>query len=216
MEILSLSSFFAVGLGLGMLHAFDPDHLAAVGGITSGNVKAVNSDKTWRYALHWSLGHGAALLVVALCVFVVGTVIPERLSAVAERSVAVVLMAIGLHALWRIHRRDMIPSKTVPSKTASPKVGYGAPLVGLLHGTAGSAPLLALIPLSQMSHPVMGLMYVLFFSAGVALAMMFIGGAMMHTFRQLNRIDTVWQSVLQVVLALFSLLLGVYLLISAG
>lgn len=206
MEITGLSSFFAIGLGLGMLHAFDPDHLAAVGGITSGNAGSVNAGKTWRYALHWSLGHGTALLVVALCVFIIGTVIPERLSALAERSVAVVLIAIGLYALWRVFYRDSFSATNQ----------YSAPLVGLLHGTAGSAPLLALIPLSQISHPAVGLMYVLFFSAGVAMAMACIGGAMMHTFRQLGRLDGVWQSSFQVVLALFSFLLGIYLLIFAA
>lgn len=206
MDIFSLSSFFAVGLGLGMLHAFDPDHLAAVGGITSGNAGNQNTGRTWHYALQWAAGHGAALLIVAMFVFVVGMAIPERLSSVAERSVAVVLMIIGLYALWRIHQRDHASSRTT----------YSAPLVGLLHGTAGSAPLLALIPLSQVGHPVIGLVYVLFFSAGVGLAMACIGGAMMQTFRQLGRVDAIWQSILQTVLALFSLLLGIYLFISAG
>lgn len=207
MEIISLTSFFAIGLGLGMLHAFDPDHLAAVGGITSGNAGAGSSGKTWHYALHWSFGHGAALLTVALSVFIVGTLIPERLSALAERSVALMLIAIGLYAIWRAF---------YGIRSASATTRYSAPLVGLVHGTAGSAPLLALIPLSQISHPVVGLVYVLFFSAGVALAMACIGGAMMHTFRQLERFDGLWQSSLQVVLALFSFLLGFYLLIFAA
>ena len=213
MTIAELSAFFAMGLGLGMLHAFDPDHLAAVGGIASGNLNHNNStlgrqplNTPWQYAIHWSLGHGSSLFAIALMVLLIGTVIPTQVSHLAEQSVALVLIIIGGHALWRI--TEVKPTR--PTRRSL----TGASMVGLLHGTAGSAPLLALIPLSRISHPAVGLVYVLFFSAGVTIAMTSIGGAMTQVIRQIGRFDTIWQQSLQVGLALFSLILGIYLLFS--
>lgn len=205
MAIFDLSAFFAMGLGLGMVHAFDPDHLAAVGGISSCHLNSDRSTtKPWHFALHWSFGHGGALSIIAIAVFFLGSVVPARLSGIAEQSVALVLIAIGIFGLVRIVSGNAQTS-TRPSRSA--------PLVGLLHGTAGSAPLLALIPLSQIDHPVAGMAYVLFFSAGVALAMVFIGGLMTLTFRQLAKFNALWLTYMQMLLALFSLLLGIYLVI---
>jgi sulfite exporter TauE/SafE len=55
-------------------------------------------------------------------------------------------------------------------------------LVGVLHGTAGSAPLLVLLPLSQMSSPWVGLAYLLLFGVGVFFAMLLFGGALGQLF----------------------------------
>ncbi len=198
-ETTAISSFLFMGLALGLVHAFDPDHLAAVGGMSAGGEQ--KGFASFRFALHWSLGHGSALLVIALLVFVAGQGIPERLSAVAEESVAFMLILIGLLAIWRMFKRGS-------DKKA---VRYTAPLVGLIHGTAGSAALLALIPLSQIAQPALGVVYVLFFSAGVLLAMSTLGGVFAHSMRMLQKFDWPVLALIQGLMAAFSLILGVTL-----
>lgn len=211
MEFAALTSFLLMGLALGMVHAFDPDHLAAVGGLSAsdeGGAQVSSPFGSFRFAVHWSLGHGSALLLISLFVFLAGSAIPVSLSEMAERSVAFVLIAIGVYAFWKLFFRKQIV------KHQSRQVG--APLVGLLHGTAGSAPLLALIPVSQLAQPLVGVVYVLFFSAGVVIAMMAISGIFAQSLRMLQRSDWPLQALIQGVMAAFSLLLGIYLAFHAG
>jgi len=206
MELAALTSFLLMGFVLGMVHAFDPDHLAAVGGLSaSDNEDATVSSPfgSFRFAVHWSLGHGSALLFISLSVFLLGSAIPVSLSEFAERSVAYVLIAIGVFAFWKLFvKRQSNKSRSRP---------VGAPLVGLLHGTAGSAPLLALIPVSQLTQPILGVVYVLFFSAGVVISMMTISGLFSHSLRALQRSAIPLQALIQGVMATFSLMLGLYL-----
>ncbi|TVZ41228.1 high-affinity nickel-transport protein [Alteromonadaceae bacterium 2753L.S.0a.02] len=206
METAALTSFLFMGLALGVVHAFDPDHIAAVGGLSAskGNAQPLS---VLRFGLQWSLGHGSALLIIALTVFLAGRAIPVHLSELAERSVAFVLIAIGLLALWRIFRRE--------SSEGHSHYRLGAPLVGLLHGTAGSAPLLALIPISQISQPLVGVVYVLFFSAGVVLAMTTLGGVFAQSLRIIQRADRRISALVQGLMAAFSLFLGLYLTFTA-
>jgi len=208
METAAITSFLFMGLALGLIHAFDPDHLAAVSGLSAGDVntseRASSLLGNFRFAIQWSVGHGSALLIIALFVFVAGSAIPAELSAFAEHSVAFMLIAIGLLAFWRL--------KTNREHLAS---GVSAPIVGLIHGTAGSAPLLALIPVSQITQPAVGIVYVLFFSAGVVLAMAGFGGVIAHSMRMVKRSYHALHAVLQGFMAAFSLLLGLYLAFSS-
>jgi len=201
METAALSSFLFMGLALGLVHALDPDHIAAVGGLSAGGKKNVSFYQSLRFGLHWSLGHGSALLLISLFVFIAGNAIPVHLSVIAERSVAYVLIMIGLLAFWRLFRSE--------SHHNGPTLA--APLVGLLHGTAGSAPLLALIPISQISQPINGILYVLFFSAGVVIAMSSLSGFFAHSMRMMQRWSFPLSSLIQGLMAAFSLFLGIYL-----
>ncbi|WP_075186271.1 urease accessory protein UreH [Teredinibacter haidensis] len=208
METAALTSFLFMGLALGLVHAFDPDHIAAVGGLSAGKGAGSSPVSSFRFGLQWSMGHGSALLMVSIVVFVAGSAIPVHLSEYAERSVAFVLIVIGLMAFWRL-------LKSNSSKEEKGHSHMGAPLVGLLHGTAGSAPLLALIPISQISQPIVGVVYVLFFSVGVILAMTMLGGIFAHSLRMLDRFELPFCALIQGVMAAFSLFLGIYLAVSA-
>lgn len=207
LELGAVFSFLMLGFGLGILHAFDPDHVAAVGGMSAGG----QARPLWLFSLHWSLGHGSALIVVALAVFIVGTAIPQNLSAYAEKSVGFVLIVIGMLALYRIFREHFHPH----AHSQKHQVLLAAPVVGLLHGTAGSAPLLALVPLAQLSQPTLGVLYVLFFSFGVLLAMTSFGLALAYGLRRLSQRDALWLSLIQSGLAAFSLFFGLYLVLIA-
>lgn len=209
MELAALSSFLFMGFALGLAHAFDPDHLAAVGGLSAaqeGNTQTLSGFGNFRFAIHWSFGHGSALLLIALFVFLADAAIPVHLSAVAEHSVAFVLIVIGLSALWKLIRQHHSSGTARPHSRR-----VGAPLVGLIHGTAGSAPLLALIPISQLAQPLVGVVYVLFFSAGVVLAMTTLGGVFAHSMRMVRRFASPMQALIQGMMAAFSLFLGLYL-----
>ena len=81
-----------------------------------------------------------------------------------------------------------------------------------MHGTAGSAPLLALIPMGMAVTPLVGLVYVIFFSAGVALSMFALGSGLTFALRYCGDFHAASQRILSVTFAAFSMAVGMYLL----
>jgi sulfite exporter TauE/SafE len=88
------------------------------------------------------------------------------------------------HAHWHGHAHDVSDASDVNDSGAH-RHRHGALMVGMLHGTAGSAPLLALLPLSAQARPWFGVAYLLLFGFGVLLSMLLFGGALGALFRGL-------------------------------
>ncbi|HEY0281056.1 MAG TPA: hypothetical protein VGC27_00330, partial [Rhizomicrobium sp.] len=167
---------------LGMLHALDPDHVLAVATLTG---REKTPSRALAYAVHWAVGHGGLLLLITAAAVIFHWVLPQEVPYWAERCVGVILILTGTSVLLNIrkerlhqHRHaggflrhshepahEMEPGgDKEPSRTRSP---LRAPLlIGIVHGTAGSAPFLALIPAAFMS-PAKGILYVAIFSIGV-------------------------------------------------
>lgn len=177
-------SILVLGFGMGLLHALDPDHLLTVANLTGMRSR-------WQaavhYCAHWALGHGGALFAVGGAVLLLGTALPLTLSRVAEHVVGLVLVLMGGFILWRLvcSRRHHEPSPPVhPQPPGRP----GAALImGLLHGTAGSAPLLALAPLPALHDPMLGMTYLLVFACGVLTAMLGVGAVLGLGLHQVHR-----------------------------
>lgn len=150
---------------MGVLHAFDPDHMVTM---SSLGARPDARGATTRFALSWALGHGGILVLAALALLLFQVPMPGALPAGAERLVGIILIAAGgslALALWRGSAEDRRPS-ALRSKTPF--------LIGMVHGTAGSAAALALLPVGLLSA-VQGLVYVLVFSGGVLLGMIGFG-----------------------------------------
>lgn len=207
MDTVSVISILTMGLGWGMLHAFDPDHLAAVAGVSASDRSSRTS--YFHYALRWSLGHGAAIAGIAFCAFAFGYSFPAWFSEYAEHSVSFILILAGSFALFSLYRSHH--THTLANDNPLPQ--RSAVLIGLVHGTAGSAPLLALIPLVKIEHPLLGMAYVLCFSAGVLLAMSCSGSLLSYSIRLSSKVSEKYQQFMRVFLAFFSILVGFYLLV---
>jgi len=174
-----------LAFGLGLLHSFDADHIMAVSNLASGR-RGVKTNIY--FCLRWAGGHGLTLFIVGLFVFVLGISLPEKLSLYAERTVASILIVIGLYVLvdvWRrrihihFHQHDDLPSHAhwhSHAKLKSHQHSHTAVFVGMLHGLAGSAPLLAIIPVTLSAQPMAGFLYLIIFSLGVIVAMLLFGG----------------------------------------
>ena len=192
MELTQFSLIIVLAFGLGMLHALDADHIMAVSSLIANQRSA---KKTMHFCLHWAIGHGSVLLLVGILVFVLGWVLPPAVSEYAEMVVALVLILIGTMVLINLyrqrmhvhfHRHDDLPAhahwhshvgeEMSEHGQAQHRHEHGAMIVGMLHGLAGSAPLLAIIPITMIKTPLQGFTYLLIFSFGVLLAMILFGG----------------------------------------
>ena len=201
MEFSNLFALITLALSLGIVHALDADHIMAVSALTSTNTTSRDSV---RFCLRWAIGHGLTLIIIGCCVYLLGMAIPNQLSLYAEHLVGVVLISIGIYLLLRLrqknihvhyHKHDGLPehahwhshqhtlniySDKHADKQQHRKMAHrhnhSAVMVGVLHGIAGSAPLLVLIPIAQLENPVFGIIYLLVFSFSVLTCMALFGG----------------------------------------
>ena len=183
--------FGILGLGflLGMQHALEADHIAAVSSIAARRSHVAD---IVRHGLTWGLGHTLTLFVFAGAALLLGHAIPEAVARPIETAVGVMLVGLGAHVLWRLWRdrvhfhRHGHGDGTVHFHAHS-HAGEAAPhartahahdhgfrwrtlLVGLMHGMAGSAALLVLA-VTQASSPAAGLGYIAMFGVGSMIGM---------------------------------------------
>jgi high-affinity nickel permease len=183
--------FAILGLGflLGMQHALEADHIAAVSSIAA---RRSHVGDIVKHGLTWGFGHTVTLFVFAGVAILLGRAIPETIARPIEGAVGIMLIGLGAHVLWRLWR-DRVhfhrhghddgtvhfhahshAGDTVPHTRAVHVHGHGfrwrTLLVGLMHGMAGSAALLVLAA-TQAASPAAGLLYVLLFGIGSMIGM---------------------------------------------
>src|SRR6478609_3138283 len=183
--------FGILGLGflLGMQHALEADHIAAVSSIAARRSQVADIVK---HGLTWGLGHTLTLFAVAGAAIWLGRAIPETFARPLETAVGIMLIGLGGHVVWQLwrervhfhkHRHDdgtvhvhahSHASDTVPHARAPHAHAHGfrwrTLLVGLMHGMAGSAALLVLT-VSQAPSAAAGLGYIALFGVGSMIGM---------------------------------------------
>lgn len=178
-----------VGFLLGMQHALEADHIAAVSSIAA---RRINVFDIVKHGLTWGLGHTITLFLFGGVALLLGHAIPERLSLPLETAVGVMLVVLGADVLWRLWRervhfhRHSHRDGTAHLHLHAHAVDCAMPsrnphdhahgfrwrtlLVGLVHGMAGSAALLVLT-VAQAGTARDGLIYMLLFGVGSMIGM---------------------------------------------
>ncbi len=187
-----MEGFLALGFLIGMQHALEADHLAAVGAMAAGS-----KDSKRRLALRgavWGVGHTITLFLICASAILLGFTLTDRWAAALEFGVGVMLVLLGLDVLRRLytkrvhfhvhdhdggtrhlhahsHQGATRPHGSDPHRHQHPQ---GFPLralaVGLVHGAAGSAGLLALA-VAATQDAWTAIAYVAIFGLGSVLGM---------------------------------------------
>jgi sulfite exporter TauE/SafE len=188
MTTASIIWLLVLGFGLGLKHATEPDHLAAVSTIVS------DRKNIWSASLvggMWGVGHTISLFIAGLLVIWLHFEISEQLAQILEFCVALMLIVLGIDTLrkllrggqlhWHIHEHGGIthahphvhdeatahaskPSLE-PNTHHGIKLGKRPLIVGMIHGLAGSGALMLLV-LSTISSTTVGIAYILVFGLG--------------------------------------------------
>jgi high-affinity nickel-transport protein len=176
---------YLFGLGQGLRHALEPDHLAAVSTVVSTQ-RSVRASVF--FAGCWGIGHCFMLVAVGAPLFLARREVPEPLGSVFELCVAAMLVALGLRALWRAYEAGGRPplargdSAVLGTKVTSAAGGRRAvsamqPLaIGVVHGLAGSGALTILVA-SNYRSALAGLLFILVYGLGAAGGMALLAGA---------------------------------------
>jgi len=186
-----------VSLLLGLRHASDPDHLAAVTTlIASDERKRVRKATFMGFA--WGLGHGTTLILIGLPLVLLGRYMPERLQQAAEVAIGaiIVFLAVRLLLKWRrgdyhvhehahgeqeahrhLHSHADAPghshSHAGEARLRTPLSAYA---VGIVHGIGGSGGLTLLL-LSTIPDPSEAVAALLIFAGGTAVSMALLSTA---------------------------------------
>jgi ABC-type nickel/cobalt efflux system permease component RcnA len=185
-------SFLLLGFAIGMAHALEGDHLAAV--TTMMTQKASRKTLMMRGAF-WGLGHTLSLFLVCSVALLLGLSISGRVEAGLELAVGVMIVLLGLRVLWKL-RRDKVhlhvhehdgsrhlhahshAGETAPHDVSrhdhKHRRGHFATMgLGVLHGAAGSAGLMVL---AVLAAPSLGqaMLYFAVFGLGTTFGMTFL------------------------------------------
>ena len=105
----SLMLLLGAGLLIGLYHALEPDHVAAISATITGKRLDTTASKAKRiksvgiggatYGMMWGFGHTSAVFLVAVAVFVLAIKIPPHVFGVFEAAVGVMLVVLGASAL---------------------------------------------------------------------------------------------------------------------
>jgi high-affinity nickel permease len=186
-----------VSLLLGLRHASDPDHLAAVTTLIASGEERHRVRKAGTMGFLWGLGHGTTLVLIGLPLVLLNHYLPEIVGKIAEVAIGciIVLLAMRLLVRWRqgfyhvhVHSHDggeahrHVHSHVldeshghahrVPRRT--PLSSYG---VGLVHGIGGSGGLTLLL-ISTISDKAQATGALLLFAAGTAVSMALLSTAL--------------------------------------
>jgi high-affinity nickel permease len=148
----SVVAVVLVAVLLGLRHATDPDHIAAVTTLVASGRERATRDAA-RLGAWWGAGHALTLVVFGLPILLFERYLPEQLQQGAETAVAglIVFLAIRLIVRWRHGYFNFHAHPHEDEHHRHPvRTSAGAFGIGLVHGMGGSAGvgvlLLAAIP----------------------------------------------------------------------
>jgi high-affinity nickel-transport protein len=167
-----VDSLVALGFGLGLRHATEADHLAAISTIVTERRSLLSSSLV---GAMWGLGHTLALLAATAAVLLLRYQVTDRMAHALELCVGIMLVVLGVNALRALRRHGASHTHghaTATSHSRSHARLVARPLlVGMVHGLAGSGPLL-LLALAVVSSPLAAFSYIAVFGVGSVLGMM--------------------------------------------
>jgi sulfite exporter TauE/SafE len=221
---LSTLSVLLIGFALGLQHAIEGDHLAAVSTIVSEKKNLFTASIVGGM---WGIGHTISLFVVGIIVIFLKVQISPAVEAKLEAIVGGMLILLGLNALRKlvaarkvhIHTHDHgarehahlhVHDAAAAAEKSHHRFGVRSVLIGMVHGLAGSAALMLLV-LPSIESPALALLYILVFgvgSVGGMMAMSFLIGLPFHF--TADRFDILNKGI-RLVAGAFSLALGAYI-----
>lgn len=226
-------SILGLGFLMGMRHACEADHAAAVASLAtrSGSIA-----QTVKQGMVWGLGHTLTLLIFSSLVLMLGSIIPERYAQGLELMVGVMLVGLGIDVFRRmrknrihfhVHQHPDVPphfhahGHTEPAHpdNSSHDHAHGFPyralLIGLMHGMAGSAALI-LLTLNTTLSASQAIIYILLFGVGSTIGMGLLSLIMAIPFWYSARSLTWLHNGLQACVGVMTTILGVLMALSSG
>lgn len=186
---MEIATLVLLGSLIGMQHAFEADHLAAVAALSE---KPASRRALMLRGSVWGVGHTITLMTICGALLILGKTIQPHTEVMLEFAVGIMVVLLGLNVLFRVwqrrphfhihthaageqHMHVHMHSKDTPHSESAHEHGHHdlglgrALVVGMMHGAAGSAGLLVLAAAASSIPQAVG--YVVAFGIGSILGM---------------------------------------------
>ena len=228
-------SILVIGLLLGMKHATEADHLAAVATLAT---RQGSLAQTLRQGVAWGVGHTLTLMLFGGAVLWLGQVISPRLEKALETAVGIMLVLLGVDVLRRLvrdrihfhvhrhrpgtvhvhahsHRGEGRHEDSAHRHAHPKRWPVRALAVGMMHGLAGSAALVVLA-LQSMPSVGLGVGYIALFGLGSIAGMALLSLAIAVPLRLSSSYLTRMHRATTALVGVFSCALGVAMVVEIG
>lgn len=228
-----LLSTLGLGFLIGMQHATEADHFAAVCSVASrkSGIRTIS-----RHGMFWGIGHTLTLLTVAGTCLVLQTTVPPTLADQLEFVVGLMLVGLSVHLFYRLwrdkvhihihshggspahihahsHRSETVTrGESTHEHTHADRLPWRTLVIGLVHGMAGSAALVVLTA-STLSSPWWGLAYIFAFGIGTTAGMALLSTVIAAPITLTARSLTFANRALQVAIGLFTCGIGLQIVL---
>ena len=231
----AMGSILLLGLLIGMKHAIEADHVAAVASLAGRNQSLRDA---LRMGLAWGLGHTVALFAVGAVVLSLDTVLPERIALILEFGVGIMLVWLGLDVIRRLikarihfhahqhvdgtkhfhahsHANEGAQNRLRHEHEHRRAITLRALAVGLMHGMAGSAALI-LLTLGEIDSLWVALAYMALFGLGSMLGMAALSIIIAVPLQRMAKHLTWAHSSLNAMVGMVTIGIGAWVMYSAG
>ncbi len=232
-----LISLLTLGFLMGVRHALEADHVAAVASLAT---RASSARESARLAALWGAGHAATLLLVGGLVVWLGATVPDGVARVLEAAAGALLVFLGVDVLRRVRRRQVhfhvhrheggVHHLHAHAHAGEPAAEHDparhrhehprglllrALLVGSVHGMAGSAALVVL-SLQAVSSTAGAVAYIALFGAGAVAGMVLFSLAIaLPLGLRVRRLEYASRG-LEAALGAASVLIGAWIFVRSG
>jgi len=225
-----ISNILLIGIFIGMRHALEADHVAAVASLARKNQSL---SYTLKQGAVWGIGHTITLLLFGSIVIFMDTIMPEYLAVRLEVAVGVMLILLGGSVLRQVYKKKIHfhshqhkngdfhfhahSHAGEPMSQHDPlahdhqhnkRFPFRALLIGLMHGMAGSAAVI-LLTVDMGTTPLQGIMYILLFGIGSIVGMALLSIAISLPIRLFSKQLTLAHNLFQVLVGVLTVSLGV-------
>jgi len=229
--------FFIIiaGLLIGLVHAFEPDHISAISTQLIKNNNTNNSKKSYLRNLtvisslkgaFWGAGHTSSIILIGLLIAGLSLNISDNFFISAEILVGLMLIVLGVFTFTNksilLKRKHIHPHQHSDiSHTHSHKHddkthihGHKAYLIGAIHGIAGSGSLVA-IAAATISGFDMMIYFLILFGVGSIIGMTVASGVLGLPFILFSKISWVTKY-LRYAVAVVALVIGTNIILEIG
>lgn len=179
-----------------------PDHLAAVTPLT-----IELNHKPWRVGWIWGWGNLLGMFVIGLLYLVFKEVIAiEAVSEYSEKLVGFLLLAVGAWGILQYYRTKSVQDHV---HHPDPKVGRSTLGIGFVHGLAGVAHFLLLLPVLGFATHWESISYILGFAIGTVASMTSYTYGL-YRLKKVNSTSNNYISLIRIIGGCFAIVIGFY------
>jgi ABC-type nickel/cobalt efflux system permease component RcnA len=224
---MTLVNTLLLGFLIGLKHALEVDHVAAVASLVS---KTTSVREGLTLGVSWGLGHTITLFIFSSIVLILDTVVSAQLALTLEFFVGCMLMFMGgaiikeivkkrihLHmhnhsdGTTHLHFHSHVQDNVEHQHKHTEQFSIRALLVGMMHGMAGSAALIVLT-LDSVTSIETRLVYIFLFGVGSVIGMALLSLLMIIPLRHSEYAANRTYQSLQVFIGLVTLFLGIVIM----